>query len=60
MRWVESPGFFCAVTELAQDLTQHFVNNGVPLPEDPVETLMKIMEVPLQGRTDTPTKLLQL
>jgi hypothetical protein len=60
MGWVESPEFFCAITELVQDLTQHFVDNDVPLPEDPVETLMKIMQVPLQGRTDTLTKLLQV
>ncbi len=47
MGWVESPGFFCAVTESARDLTQHFVDNDVPLPKDPVETMMKITEVPL-------------
>ncbi len=58
--WVESPRFFCVVTELAQDLTQHFVDNDVPLPKDPVEDLMKIMDVPLRGCTDTPTKLLQV
>jgi hypothetical protein len=60
MGWVESPGFFCAVTESARDLTQHFVDNDVPLPEDPVETLVKITEAPLRGRMDTPTKLLQV
>jgi hypothetical protein len=61
MGWVESPGFFCAVTESAWNLTQHFVNNDVPLPEDPVEILMKITEVPLRGgHTDSLTKLLQV
>ena len=61
MGWVESPGFFCAVTESARDLTQHFVDNDVPLPEDPVEILMKITEVPLRGgHTDSLTKLLQV
>jgi hypothetical protein len=60
MGWVESPRFFCAVTDLARDLTQHLVDNDVFLPEDPVKDLMKITEVPLQGRTDTPTKLLQV
>ncbi len=60
MGWVESPEFFCAATELARDQTQHFVDNGIPLPKDPVEDLMKIMEVPLRGCTDTPTKLLQV
>jgi hypothetical protein len=60
MGWVESPGFFRAVTESAQDLTQHFVDNDVLLPEVPVEDLMKITEVPLRGPTDTLTKLLQV
>jgi hypothetical protein len=60
MGWVESPGFFCAVTELARDLTQHFVDNDVPLPKDPIEDLMKIRDVPLHGCTDTLTKLLQV
>jgi hypothetical protein len=60
MGWVESPGFFCAVTELAQDLTQHFVDIDILLPEDPFKDLIKIVEVPLRGRTDTPTKLLQV
>jgi hypothetical protein len=32
MGWVESPSNFCTVTESARDLTQHFVDNGVPLP----------------------------
>ncbi len=60
MGWVESPGFFCTVTESARDLTQHFVNNEVALPWDPVEDLMEIEEVPIQGHTDAPTKLLQV
>jgi hypothetical protein len=29
MGWVESPSLFCAVTELARDLAQHFVDNNV-------------------------------
>jgi hypothetical protein len=60
MGWVEYLGFFCAVTESAQDLTQHCVDNDVPLPEDPVEDLMKKTEAPLRGCMDTPTKLLQV
>jgi hypothetical protein len=60
MGWVESPGFFCAVTESARDLTQHFIDNAVPLPWDPVEDLMNIANVPIRGRTDAPTKLLQV
>ena len=60
MGWVESPGYFCTVTESARDLTQHFVDNAVPLPWDPVEDLMDIPDVPLRGRTDAPTSLLQV
>jgi hypothetical protein len=32
MGWVESPSMFCAVTESARDLAQHFVDAAVPLP----------------------------
>ncbi len=32
MGWVKSPSHFCTVMESARDLTQHFVDNGVPLP----------------------------
>ena len=60
MGWVESPGFFCTVTESARDLTQHFVDNAVALPWDPVEDLMAIEDVPIRGRTIAPTKLLQV
>ena len=60
MGWVESPGYFCSVTEAARDLTQHFVNNSVPLPQDPVEDLITIPDVPRRGRTDAPTALLQV
>jgi hypothetical protein len=56
MGWVESPGFFCTVTESARDLTQHFIDNDVPLPWDPVEDLMEIEDVPIRGRTDAPTR----
>ncbi len=60
MGWVESLGFFCTVTESARDLTQHFIDNAVPLPWDPVEDLMNIADVPIHGRTDALTKLLQV
>jgi hypothetical protein len=60
MGQVESPGFFCTVTESARDLTQHFVDHAVPLPQDPVEDLIQIANVPLWARSDTPTKLLQV
>ncbi len=60
MGWVESPGYFCALTESARDLTKHFIHNAVPLPWYPVEDLMNIADVPICGRTDAPTKLLQV
>ncbi len=55
----ESVPFF-TVTESARDLTQHFVDAKVDLPWDAVEDSMQIQDVPLQARTDTPTKLLQV
>jgi hypothetical protein len=60
MGWVESPSHFCAVTESARDLTQHFVVNNIPLLPDPLEDAMKIADVPMRGRTRSPTKLLQV
>ena len=60
MGWVESPSLFCTVTESARDLAQHFVDNKVELPYDPVEESMKIQAVPPRGRTDGPTKLMQV
>jgi hypothetical protein len=60
MGWVESPSLFCTVMELAQDLTQHFVDKAVQLPCDSIEETMMIQEVPPRGRTTTPTKLLQV
>jgi hypothetical protein len=60
MGWVESLGFFCTVTESARDLTQHFVDHAVPLPQDPVEDLLQIANVPLRTCSDTPAKLLQV
>ena len=60
MGWVESPSLFCAVTESARDLTQHFADKNVPLPHDHVMDLMTVPEVPLRARTVTPTKLLQV
>ena len=60
MGWVESPSHFCSVTESARDITQHFVDNDVPLPHDPIEQSMAIADVPLRGRTQAPTKLLQV
>jgi hypothetical protein len=60
MGWVESPPLFCAVTESAQDLTQHLVDNKVDLPLHPLEDKISIKDVPMQARTATPTKLLQV
>ncbi len=60
MGWVKSLSHFCTVTESERDLTHHFVNNDVPLPPDPIEESMTIADVPLRGRTWSPTKLLQV
>jgi hypothetical protein len=60
MGWVESPSLFCIVTESARDLAQHFVDNNVQLPHDPIEESMTIQEVPPRGRAERPTKLLQV
>jgi hypothetical protein len=42
MGWVESPSLFCAVTETARDLAQHFVDEAIPLPPHHVESSMAI------------------
>ena len=60
MGWVESPSHFCTVTETARDITQHCVDNLIALPHDPIEESMTIVDVPLRGRTRSPTKLLQV
>ncbi len=60
MGWVKSPSHFCAVTESARDLTQHFVDNNIPLPPDSLKDAMKIADFPMRGRTRSPTKLLQV
>ncbi len=58
MIWVESPSLFCAVTESARDLTQHFVDKAVALPHNPIEDSMTIYPVPMCGQSRAPTKLL--
>jgi hypothetical protein len=60
MGWVESPLLFCAVTELAWDLTQHLVDNRVCLLAHPLEDKMSIENVPTRAQTAMPTKLLQM
>ncbi len=60
MGWVESPSLFCAVTESARNLTQHFVDAAVPLPPHKVESSMSIEDVPMRGRAVAPSKLLQV
>ncbi len=37
MGLIESPPLFCAVTELARDITQHLIDNRVCLPAHPLE-----------------------
>ncbi len=60
MGWVESPSYFCAVTECARDITQHLVDSDTTLPSHPIETQMKIPHVPARARSDTPTSALQV
>jgi hypothetical protein len=60
MGWMESPSLFCTVTESTRDLTQHFVDNNIVLPLYPIEESMAIEDVPMRGRTRSPTKLLQV
>jgi hypothetical protein len=60
MGWVESPGYFCSITESARDLTQHFIDKMVPLPWNPVEDLITFPDMRLRGRTVDPTTLLQV
>ncbi len=60
MGWVESPSLSCMVTESARDLTQHFVDNAVALPHDPIEDLMIIDPIPMRSQLRAPTKLLQV
>ena len=40
MGWVESPAYFCSVTECARDLNQYLVDQETLLPHHPVEELM--------------------
>ncbi len=60
MGWVESPSLFCAVTESARDPAQHFIDAALPLPPHQVEASMSIEDVPMRGRADAPSKLLQV
>ena len=60
MGWIESPSLFCAVTETARDLAQHFVDAAIPLPPHHVESSMAIEEVPMRARAEAPSKLLQV
>jgi hypothetical protein len=60
MGWVESPSYFCAVTECARDLTQHLIDNKTILPHHPIEDQMTIPDVPHRARTEFPSKVLQV
>ena len=59
MGWVESPAYFCAVTETARDITQHLINTNASLPAHPIEISMTIPTVPLRARTDEPNSSIQ-
>ena len=60
MGWVESPSYFCAVTETARDITQHLINTNASLPAHKIENSMTIPTVPLRARTDEPDSSIQV
>ena len=60
MGWVESPSYFCAVTETARDITQHLINTNASLPPHPIENSMTIPSVPLRARCDEPDSSIQV
>ena len=60
MGWVESPSYFCAVTETARDITQHLINTNASLPAHPIENSMTIPTVPLRAQTDEPDSSIQV
>ena len=60
MGWVESPSYFCTVTESARDITQHLLTNNVTLPHHPVEDMMTIPVIPPRARASSPSCLPQV
>ncbi len=48
------------MTESTRDITQYFVDNNISITQDPIKNAMKIADVLMQGRTWSPTKLLQV
>jgi len=60
MGWVESPSYFCAVTETARDITQHLIDTDASLPAHPIENSMTIPTVPLRARTTEPDSSIQV
>jgi hypothetical protein len=62
MGWVESPSYFCAVTEFARDITQRLINSNTTIQPHPIEKQMKIpeAEVPARAQADSPTSVLQV
>ena len=60
MGWVESPPYFCAVTETARDLTEFHIQNRTLLPANPIEQQMDVQHVPMKARADKPSRCLQV
>ncbi len=56
----EAPSLFCAVTETARDLAQHFADAAIPLPPHHVESSMAIEDVPMRAQAEAPSKLLHV
>lgn len=60
MGWVESPSYFCTVTECARDLTQYLISNNIALPHHPIEEMMTIPVIPKRARASSPSCLPQV
>ena len=60
MGWVESPPYFCAVTETARDLTEYHIRNHTVLPAHPIEQSMDVEPVPMRARAEQPSRCLQV
>ena len=60
MGWKESPGYFCATTEVARDITQYLIDNKVSLPFHPIEDQMSIPDITPRARDESPSSLPQV
>jgi hypothetical protein len=54
MGWNESPAYFCATTETVRDVAQKWIDEGVALPEHPMEAFTAPNETARQQSTAGP------